>query len=65
MGPNQDNEGPVNEGQHVARRTANASPARDGRIVDIDVSEEMHSSFLEYAYSVIYSRALPDARDGL
>lgn len=35
------------------------------RIVDIDVSEEMETSFLEYAYSVIYSRALPDARDGL
>ncbi|MEZ7897687.1 MAG: DNA topoisomerase IV subunit A [Flaviflexus sp.] len=34
-------------------------------IVDIDVSEEMKGSFLEYAYSVIYSRALPDARDGL
>ena len=33
-------------------------------IVDIDVSEEMKGSFLEYAYSVIYSRALPDARDG-
>ncbi|MGB7964210.1 MAG: DNA topoisomerase (ATP-hydrolyzing) [Propionicimonas sp.] len=35
------------------------------RIVDIDVSTEMETSFLEYAYSVIYSRALPDARDGL
>lgn len=35
------------------------------RIVDIDVSAEMEASFLEYAYSVIYSRALPDARDGL
>ncbi|WP_245827801.1 DNA gyrase/topoisomerase IV subunit A [Sinomonas mesophila] len=34
-------------------------------ITDIDVAEEMESSFLEYAYSVIYSRALPDARDGL
>src|ERR1700685_2814969 len=34
-------------------------------IVDIDVAEEMRSSYLEYAYSVIYSRALPDARDGL
>ena len=31
----------------------------------MDVSEEMRDSFLEYAYSVIYSRALPDARDGL
>ncbi|MBA3021189.1 DNA topoisomerase IV subunit A [Propionicimonas sp.] len=35
------------------------------RIVDVDVSSEMETSFLEYAYSVIYSRALPDARDGL
>jgi DNA gyrase subunit A len=34
-------------------------------VVDIDVAEEMQGSFLEYAYSVIYSRALPDARDGL
>jgi DNA gyrase subunit A len=34
-------------------------------IVDVDVATEMEGSFLEYAYSVIYSRALPDARDGL
>ena len=35
------------------------------RIVDIDLSVEMQESFLEYSYSVIYARALPDARDGL
>lgn len=35
------------------------------RIQDVDVSAEMQGSFLEYAYSVIYSRALPDARDGM
>lgn len=35
------------------------------RIFDIDLSKEMQDSFLEYSYSVIYSRALPDARDGL
>jgi DNA gyrase subunit A len=34
-------------------------------ILDTDIKDEMESSFLEYAYSVIYSRALPDARDGL
>ena len=34
-------------------------------MVDIDVEDEMQGAFLEYAYSVIYSRALPDARDGL
>ena len=37
----------------------------DQRIIEIDVAAEMQGSFLEYAYSVIYSRALPDARDGL
>lgn len=35
------------------------------RIIDIDVTTEMRESFLEYAYSVIHTRALPDARDGL
>ncbi|GAA4155645.1 DNA topoisomerase IV subunit A [Gryllotalpicola daejeonensis] len=35
------------------------------RIEDVDVSAEMQGSYLEYAYSVIYARALPDARDGL
>ncbi|MDN6148054.1 MAG: DNA topoisomerase IV subunit A [Yaniella sp.] len=40
-------------------------PLEDQNIVDIDVASEMEHSFLEYAYSVIYTRALPDARDGL
>ncbi|WP_433363172.1 DNA gyrase/topoisomerase IV subunit A [Streptosporangium sp. CA-115845] len=51
----------------MARRTT-TPPTDEGfeeRIVDIDVSTEMRTSFLEYAYSVIYQRALPDARDGL
>ncbi|HET9840925.1 MAG TPA: DNA topoisomerase IV subunit A [Nocardioides sp.] len=34
-------------------------------ILDTDIKQEMEASYLEYAYSVIYSRALPDARDGL
>jgi DNA gyrase subunit A len=34
-------------------------------ILDTDIKQEMESSFLEYAYSDIYARALPDARDGL
>lgn len=41
------------------------SPSSIERIDDVDLSHEMQGSFLEYAYSVIYSRALPDARDGL
>ena len=45
-------------------KNAPAAPINE-RIEDVDVSAEMQGSFLEYAYSVIYSRALPDARDGL
>ena len=37
----------------------------DEKILDIDLTQEMQDSFLEYSYSVIYARALPDARDGL
>jgi len=51
----------------MARRSSQTPPPEDfeERILDIDVVDEMQGSFLEYAYSVIYSRALPDARDGL
>jgi DNA gyrase subunit A len=36
-----------------------------GSIQQIDIDEQMRSSYLDYAMSVIVSRALPDARDGL
>ncbi|MER6209664.1 MULTISPECIES: DNA topoisomerase IV subunit A [unclassified Streptomyces] len=52
----------------MARRSTKTPPPDDSfeeRILDIDVVDEMQGSYLEYAYSVIYSRALPDARDGL
>ena len=49
----------------MARRSAPDTEPFEERIVDIDVTDEMSNSYLEYAYSVIYSRALPDARDGL
>ncbi|MGI8523052.1 MAG: DNA gyrase/topoisomerase IV subunit A [Nocardioides sp.] len=51
----------------MARRTTKQDLPDDfeEHILDIDVGDEMRGSFLEYAYSVIYSRALPDARDGL
>lgn len=49
-----------------AKKPAGPKPGEyPGKIIDIDVSQEVSESFLEYAYSVIYSRALPDARDGL
>ncbi|MFD1125150.1 DNA gyrase subunit A [Lentilactobacillus raoultii] len=36
-----------------------------GRITNVDLSKKMRTSFLDYAMSVIVSRALPDVRDGL
>ena len=50
----------------MARRTTSpSSEPPEEKIVDIDVVGEMQNAFLEYAVSVIHSRALPDARDGL
>nr|WP_276574499.1 MULTISPECIES: DNA gyrase subunit A [Spiroplasma] len=37
----------------------------DGKIRDIDIADEMKNGFLDYAMSVIVSRAIPDVRDGL
>ena len=48
----------------MARKQDEAAPAGE-RIEDIALEKEMQGSYLEYAYSVIYARALPDARDGL
>ena len=40
-------------------------PSNPGKLVEIDIKDEMRRSFIDYAMSVIVSRALPDARDGL
>lgn len=37
----------------------------DGKIINVDISQEMQKSYLDYAMSVIVARALPDVRDGL
>lgn len=54
----------------MASRRKTQSASYDPRtvkehIVETPLNEEMSKSFLEYAYSVIYARALPDARDGM
>ena len=52
----------------MARKSDKQNTVEDDfeeHILDTNVGDEMQASFLEYAYSVIYSRALPDARDGL
>ena len=38
---------------------------RDGKIIERDNDKEMRTAYIDYAMSVIVSRALPDARDGL
>ena len=42
-----------------------SSPTPIGKLVEIDIKDEMRRCFIDYAMSVIVSRALPDARDGL
>ncbi|MFC2566215.1 MAG: DNA gyrase subunit A [Porphyromonas pasteri] len=49
----------------MPKSSTQTPPPSDGLIVEQDLPTEMRTSFLEYAYSVIYARALPDARDGL
>lgn len=39
--------------------------SRDGNIIERDIETEMKTSYIDYAMSVIVSRALPDVRDGL
>ena len=47
----------------MPKSSTQTPPPPDGLIVEQDLPTEMRTSFLEYAYSVIYARALPDARD--
>lgn len=50
----------------MARSSTPSPPEEfDEHIIDTDITDEMSASYIEYAYSVIYSRAIPDARDGL
>jgi len=39
--------------------------SREGKIITIDIVNEMKSSYIDYSMSVIISRSLPDVRDGL
>ena len=39
--------------------------SKDGRIIKINIEEEMKTAYIDYSMSVIVSRALPDVRDGL
>ncbi len=56
--PENDDDGSAETGATERAVMAHAGPV-------IDISEEMRSSYLDYAMSVIVSRAIPDLRDGL
>ncbi|MBR5201046.1 MAG: DNA gyrase subunit A [Alistipes sp.] len=43
----------------------NASDTTGGRIVQVNLEEQMKAAYIDYSMSVIVSRALPDVRDGL
>src|ERR1039457_7033877 len=54
-----------NEGKEQAPVSTTPLFAASEKIQKINVSDEIKNSFLDYSMSVIISRALPDARDGL
>ena len=49
----------------VKEKELDMSVIENQKIVDIELNSEMKSSYIDYAMSVIVSRALPDVRDGL
>ena len=59
---------PASQSSSKKKRSGQASPAPvqvSAHVQDVAVADELRSSFLSYALSVIVARALPDARDGL
>ncbi|CAM8619596.1 GyrA Type IIA topoisomerase (DNA gyrase/topo II, topoisomerase IV), A subunit [Acidimicrobiia bacterium] len=56
---------PPDDGEETNETMGETANVRVGGIEPIEIQEEMERSFLDYAMSVIVSRALPDARDGL
>ena len=50
---------------NIPPETGTGEPSKDYNVTPVSIEEEMKSSYLDYAMSVIVSRALPDVRDGL
>jgi DNA gyrase subunit A len=63
--PDVDSDGPPAGGPPVDGSQSGEPPHDDPNIVPISIEDEMRRSYLDYAMSVIVSRAIPDARDGL
>jgi DNA gyrase subunit A len=60
-----DGDGDIDEGLTPEEIPTGAGDVSSERIKPLDIEDELRSSYLSYAMSVIISRALPDARDGL
>ena len=51
---------------NIAKEAKEHTPMAEGeKIIQINISDEMKSAYIDYSMSVIVSRALPDVRDGL
>ena len=55
----------TNENPENDEMTAGEQLAGSGRIIEVNITEQMKSAYIDYSMSVIVSRALPDVRDGL
>ncbi len=55
----------MNENEREEEREGEGEEQERERVIEVSVEDEMKSSYIDYAMSVIVGRALPDARDGL
>ena len=55
----------MNEENKNAAEQQEEGTEMKGIIEEVNIDEEMRSAYIDYSMSVIVSRALPDARDGL
>ncbi len=60
-----DGDDDIDDGLTPEEIPTGAGDVSSERIKPLDIEDELRSSYLSYAMSVIISRALPDARDGL
>ena len=65
LGPDETQPTEVDESHEQGTAPIERDPAQHDRVEPIDLNTEMQRSYIEYAMSVIVSRALPDVRDGL
>ena len=54
-----------NTGEENALPNDGGASSNRGRIIPVNIEEQMKTSYIDYSMSVIVGRALPDVRDGL